>query len=94
MLLYCNKTAIRQNGDVKRYGLPAHIKIFGYSIYITGLISNHADDCPSGWVGYGLVYITSGFHNMQVSACKYKCKYLLAQFYLKILELLKITTNN
>jgi hypothetical protein len=45
------------------------------------LISKHADYRSSGWVGYRLVYITSGSHIAQVSACKYKRKHSLAQFY-------------
>jgi hypothetical protein len=42
---------------------------------------NHVDDGPAGWVCYSLVNISSRFHFMQVYACKYKCKYLLAQFF-------------
>jgi hypothetical protein len=50
-----------------------------------GLNGNHVDDCSPGRVGYGLIYITSGFHIiMQVCACKYKRKYSLAQYFAEI----------
>jgi hypothetical protein len=44
-----------------------------------GLVGNHTDDRPAGGVGYGLVYISSGFHNTQVTTCKYIRKQSLAQ---------------
>jgi len=46
-----------------------------------GLSGNHINDGPPGGVGNGLVYITSGFHIIQVSACKYIHKYSLVQLF-------------
>ena len=67
----------------------ADIKLFGNGVYIKGFGGNHMNDHPPGGIGYGLVYITTCFHNMQVSACKYKRKYSLAQNF-KDLFLMKL----
>ena len=83
LLLNFHQATICQYFKLKGYSLPADIKFFGNSIYIMRLAGNHIDDRSSGRVGYGLVNISSGYHIMQVSACKYKRKYLLAQILFK-----------
>src|ERR1700753_461554 len=85
LLFYGYQTAVGQHFYMQRYGLAGNIKFFGNSVYILRLRGNHVNDHPSGGIGYGLVYITSGYHNMQVNACKYIRKYLLAQIYFEIL---------
>jgi len=96
LLLNFHQAAICQYFKLKGYSLPADVEFFGNSIYIMWLAGNHIDDRSSGWVGYGLVNISSGYHIAQVSACKYKCKYLLAQvlegiFY--IIRLIRFSGN-
>jgi hypothetical protein len=82
-LFYGDETAVGQKVYMEGYGLAGHVELLGNRIHVMGLGGYHVDDRPPGRVGYGLVYISSGYHNMQVSACKYICKYLLAQIYFK-----------
>ena len=63
-------------------GLPRNIKVFSNGIEVKRCFCNKIDNFSSGWVGDRLEYISPDFHNMQVFACKYICKYLLAQFFL------------
>lgn len=58
-----DEAAIGQDLYMQRYGLPAHIKLFGNSVHIMRLRGYHINNGAAGWVGYGLVNITSGFHN-------------------------------
>jgi len=86
-----DEAAIRQDPDMERYRLAADLELFGNGVHIMGLIGDHADDRPAGGIGDGLVYVTSGFHdNMQVSACKYKRKHLLAQIFLPSIPLQRL----
>ena len=75
------EAAIDQDLDMEGDGLAAYVELFGDGIYVVRLPGDHIDDCSAGGVGDGLVYVTSGFHDMQVFACKYICKYLIAQIY-------------
>jgi len=59
--------------------LSTHAKLFCNKIDIMGLRGDQMNDLPPGGVRYGLINVSSGFHNMQVLACKYMCKYSLAQ---------------
>jgi len=68
LLLNFNQTAICQYFKLERYSLSADVEFFGNSIYIMRLAGNHIDDRSSGWVGYGLVNISSGYH-----ICASKC---------------------
>lgn len=83
LLFNRNEAAVNQYLYMQRNSLPGYIKFFCNSIYIVRLCGNHVDDGSSGWIGYSLVNIAPCFHCMQVSACKYKCKRLLAQIFLK-----------
>lgn len=61
---------------MKRYCLSAHIELLRNNINIMRRRRNKIDYRTTGRVCDGLVYIPSGFHNMQVSACKYASTYL------------------
>jgi hypothetical protein len=82
LLFNDNEATVRQNFYVQGDSLAGDVKLLGDGIYIMWLRGDHVDDCPPGGVSDGLVYVTSGFHNMQVYACKYKSKHLLAQIFL------------
>ena len=82
LLLNHNQPTIDQDLDMQRYGLAGYVKFFGNGIYVMWFRGNHINDCSPGGVGYSLVNISPCFHIMQVNACKYKCKYLLAQIFL------------
>jgi len=84
LLFNRNQPTINQDLNMQRYCLPGYIKFLGYSIYVMRFGGNHINDRPAGRVGYSLVNVSSRFHIMQVSACKYICKYLLAQVFLKL----------
>jgi hypothetical protein len=58
-------------------------EFFGYGLDVMGFGGDHADDGAPGGVGDGLEYVASGFHDMQVFACKYMRKNLLAQVFLQ-----------
>jgi hypothetical protein len=64
---------------MQRDSLPAHCKIFGYGRDILCVCGDQMNDGPSGRVSDRLENISSCLHIMQVCACKYKCKHLLAQ---------------
>lgn len=66
---------------MQRDRLSRHRKFLRNGVEVKWLLSDQTNDLSSGGVGYGLKNIPSGFHVMQVSTCKYKCKYLLAQFF-------------
>ncbi|GAA4300218.1 hypothetical protein GCM10023143_00960 [Compostibacter hankyongensis] len=66
---------------MKGNGLPAYVKLFSNGVHIEWLRCDHTDYGPAGGVGNGLKYISSRFHIMQVRACKYMGKYLLAQIF-------------
>jgi hypothetical protein len=84
LLLNHDQPAIDQDLNVQRYGLPGYLKFFGNGIYVMWLRGDHIDDRPPGGVGNSLVNVSSSFHVMQVSACKYICKYLLAQVFINV----------
>ena len=75
------EAAIDQDLNMQGDGLAAHVEFFGDGIYIVGFPGDHIDDRSAGGVGDGLVYVTSGFHDMQVFTCKCMRKYSLAQIY-------------
>ena len=79
-----NESAFCEDLHMKRNRLTGGIEFFRQGIYIQRLIGQKTNDRPSCWIGYGLKYIPSRLHNMQVFDCKYKRKYSLAQIYLYI----------
>jgi hypothetical protein len=64
--------------------LPADSELLCNGIHIAGLPGNHIDDSPAGGVGDGLVYISSGFHIVQVYACKYNASTHLHKIFWQI----------
>src|ERR1700744_2909824 len=76
-----NESAFGQDLHVERPRLAGGIEFFRQGIYIQRSIGQQANDRSSRWIGYGLKYVPSLFHDMQVCDCKYMCKYLLAQIY-------------
>ncbi|MNY66454.1 hypothetical protein D3C86_2038860 [compost metagenome] len=73
--------------------LARHIEMLGNRIHILGLLGQHTDDRPAGRIGNGLIYISSCSHNMQVFACKYICKHLLAQYFFVNFEVSEKSIN-
>jgi hypothetical protein len=80
LIYFPNVAGIGQPKPIPRSAYP--VALVGNGINIMRLVSYHIDDCPPCRVGYCLVNISSGYHIMQVSACKYISKHLLAQIYL------------
>jgi hypothetical protein len=58
--------AVQQDLDVEGYGLTADVEFFRDGVYVMGLGGDHVDDGSPGGVGYGLVYVASGFHVLLV----------------------------
>ena len=63
-----DQPAFRQYFDMLVYRSAAHIEIPGDRINVQRLMSDQADDLPTGRVGYRLKYISS--HKMKPFGCK------------------------
>jgi hypothetical protein len=74
--------AVKEDLNVEGYGLTADIEFFRDGVYVMGLGGDHVDDGSPGGVGYGLVYVASGFHVI-AGAC-YLCKQVLANIRARI----------
>src|SRR5690606_24841524 len=66
---------------MQRNGLAADIESVSDGIDIGRLLGDHPQDGPPRRIRYGLENISSSLHDSQVFACKYTCKYLLAQVF-------------
>jgi hypothetical protein len=66
---------------MQRNGLLAHVESLRERLDIQRLGRDQLNDRPPGGIGYRLVYVTSRFHFIQVSACEIKHKYSLVQIF-------------
>lgn len=65
-----HQSAFGENFDMLGDGGAAHGEIFCDRVQVQGLTGDKADDIPSGGVGYGLEYVSSGLHGVKyVSIC-------------------------
>jgi hypothetical protein len=83
-LLHPHQPTIRQQFDMQRNGLLAHVESLRKRLDIQRPSRDQLNDRPPGGIGYRLVYVSPLFHNIQVIACEIKHKYSLVQnfFYL------------
>lgn len=63
--------AFGEDLDMFGDGLSRRIESFGDGARRHGVQGHQRDDRSAGGVGYGLKYIATGLHIMQLSDCKY-----------------------
>jgi hypothetical protein len=75
------KPTFGQDFQVQGNSLPAYFELLRNGIHIGRFLGYYMDNTPAGRVSNCLKDISTGFHFMQVSTCKYKRKQILAQLF-------------